>query len=141
MVLDAVAMENLPVNLPVPLDISYYISLLVPTIVATVALLIAIEILHERPHYIRAFVVAFIANYTTPFAYSFFGSQLSGIPYGFYIIGILVWIILIKIFFRMMPLKHVVYVGVLGYGINIGLSMLGLYGLVRSLLKMFIPFV
>lgn len=133
------ALNELPLNLPFALDINYFISLLVPTLVGAIALLIAMEIVHERPHYGRALIVAFLANYTVPIAFSMFGSYFSSIPYGFYVLGILVWIVLVKLFFISMPLKHAVWIGILGYGINMGFSIFGLPSLVKKIISGFIP--
>lgn len=125
--------------LNVPLDLSYFISLLVPTIIGAIALIMAIEILHERPHPARAFFVAFLANYLGPSIVSFFEPQFFFLPFGLFVIDILFWIVLIKLFFREISLYHSVGVGILCYIIKFVLIWIGLSSLIRTLLTGIIP--
>jgi hypothetical protein len=115
-------------------DLSYLFSLLIPTALATVALIIAVELVHERPHILRAFILAFIANYSVPFFSMIFGTYFATIPFGFYIINMLLWITLVKLFFFRVSLWHAVLIGALGYGINLAFIFFGLDKLVLKIL-------
>jgi hypothetical protein len=113
-------------------DLGHLLSLLVPTALATVALILAIELVHERPHLLRAFALAFLANYSIPFISATF--DLAAIPFGFYIINALLWILLVKIFFFRVSLRHAVLIGTMGYGINLAFIFFGLDKFVMRIL-------
>ena len=110
--------------------IDFLISTLISTILGTLALLVAINIVHERPNYLMAFLASGVANFLPPFILSFIYLP---IPNFFMILGALVWILVIKLFFGI-SWKHSIMIGILGYGINFALNILGVPGLIKLII-------
>lgn len=105
--------------------ITVLLSLVISTVLSTLALIVAINFVREKSDYLMSFLVAFLANLSAllpSFIYL-------PIPYFFFVIGILIWILLVKLFFKVSWL-HSVMIGVLGYAINFALGILGVPGLI-----------
>lgn len=113
------------------------IFILISTILGTIIIYLWMSVFHEAPTPSHAFFVALIANlqnYFVPFL-----SFLFVIPYMFQIFPLLLWIILIKIFYSDLDIKHVVIISVLCWGTHTVLEMFGVALMIQSLVLPYLP--
>lgn len=100
------------------------INLFLSTLVGGIVLLIIIEILaHEWAEFIspaNAFIVVFLVNVAN-FALGSLGllGALSFIPMAGLVVPLLIWILLVKVFFWEMELKHTVIIAVIGFVLSV----------------------
>jgi hypothetical protein len=103
--------------------ITLAINVIVSTIIGGIVLLILVEIVgkkfSEEVHPANAFLVALIINIINiPIIFGLISSFLSFIPFLPVILPVLIWIILIKVFFREMEITHAILVGVIGWALT-----------------------
>ncbi len=100
--------------------------LIISFAMSSIALIASVSLLRSSPNYPRSLLVAFLAtmaNYFLPLVYI-------PMPYSSIILGVLVWVILIKLFLRI-SWEHSITIGMLAYGINFALEIIGIPGLIR----------
>lgn len=100
------------------------INLVVSTIVMGIVLMVILEIISkawgEPVKVTNAFLVALLINIINlPIITGLLGSFITLIPFGLLIFPLIVWIVLIKAFFREMSLIHSVILGVIGFILSI----------------------
>ena len=104
--------------------ITLAINIIVSTIIGGIVLLILVEIIgkkfSEEVHPANAFLVVLIINLINLLGIlAFVVPYISFIPFLPVALPVLVWIILIKLFFRDMSIIHAVIVGVIGWVLSI----------------------
>jgi hypothetical protein len=100
--------------------ITLAINIIVSTIIGGIVLLVLVEIIgkkfSEEVHPVNAFLVVLIINLINLLGVLAFVTPLiSFIPFLPVILPVVVWIILIKLFFREMSITHAILVGVIGW--------------------------
>jgi hypothetical protein len=105
--------------------LGYWISLLLSTILGMIAIFIGIKIVHERPSIPQVFLVSLLVNLLTSLGILGILSALLPIPYAYYLVCILIWILAIKFFFPI-SWQHAAMIGIVGFGISIMFDLLGI---------------
>ena len=113
---------SLGVDFTSPVTIA--INIIISTIIGGIVLLILVEIFgkkfSEEVHPVNAFLVVLIINLINILGVlAFITPYISFIPYIPVILPVLVWILLIKIFFKEMSILHAVILGVIGWLLSI----------------------
>ena len=104
--------------------ITLAINIIVSTIIGGIVILILVEIIgkkfSENVHPVNAFLVVLIINLINFLGVlGFITPYISFIPFLPVILPVLIWIILIKLFFKEMSIIHAVIVGVVGWLLSI----------------------
>ena len=104
--------------------ITLAINIIVSTIIGGIVILILVEIIgkkfSENVHPVNAFLVVLIINLINFLGVlGFITPYISFIPFLPVILPVLIWIILIKLFFKEMRIIHAVIVGVVGWLLSI----------------------
>jgi hypothetical protein len=104
--------------------IALAINVIVSTIIGGIVLLVLVEIVgkkfSEEVHPANAFLVVLIINLINILGVlGFITPYISFIPFLPVILPVLIWIILIKVFFKEMSILHAVIVGVVGWLLSI----------------------
>ena len=104
--------------------ITLAINLILSTIIGGIVLLILVEIFEmkfkEKVKLVNAFLVVLVINVINLLGVTaLILPYISFIPYLAVILPALIWIVLIKMFFREMKLSHALMVGVVGYFISL----------------------
>ncbi|UCD03434.1 MAG: hypothetical protein JSV63_02275 [Candidatus Aenigmatarchaeota archaeon] len=102
-------------------------GLILSTIVGGIVILIIVEILARRFNTqirpLNAFILAFVVSLINLFGVvALLGGFLAAVPMGSIIVlvlPVLVWIVLVKLFFRDLSLLPVLIIGVVGYFVSI----------------------
>jgi hypothetical protein len=100
--------------------ITLAINLILSTIIGGIVLLLLVEVFgkkfKEKIHPINAFVVVLIINLINLLGVTgFIMPYISFIPFLGMILPALIWIVLIKLFFKEMKFSHALMVGIIGY--------------------------
>jgi hypothetical protein len=117
-------------------SIESLITLLIPIILTTGIIYFWMKFFHEPPQISHALFVATIANFQNffiPFLIYFFP-----IPYAFQIIPVIFWILLIRIFYPDLDLKHVVIIGLLSFTTHTIFETYGVSNWIKNILTAFI---
>lgn len=118
------------------LNLSYLVYLLISSILGMIAIYIGVRVAHEPTYIPRAFFVALIANFITvlgilmSYLMAFFP-----IPFAYYILSAVIWVLLVKFFYQPLNFKHAIIIGTVAFVLVEIFSMLGLAALIKS----FIP--
>ena len=104
--------------------ITLAINIILSTIIGGIVLLIIVEVMgkkfSEEVHPVNAFLVVLIINIINFLGVlAFITPLVSFVPFLPVILPVLVWIILIKLFFREMSFLHAVIVGIIGWVLSI----------------------
>lgn len=107
--------------------ISLAINILLSTLIGGIILLVLVEIIgkkfSEKINPINAFLAMLVINLINFLGIlGFLTPYISGMPFSYMIIMILpvvIWIVLMKVFFKSMKIQHAVMVGVIGYVLSI----------------------
>jgi hypothetical protein len=104
--------------------ITLAINLILSTIIGGIVLLIIVEIFgkkfKEKIHPANAFLVVLIINIINLLGVTaLVMPMLSSIPYLAVILPVIIWVVLIKLFFKEMKFTHAILVGVVGYALSI----------------------
>ncbi|UCC91449.1 MAG: hypothetical protein JSV39_04020 [Candidatus Aenigmatarchaeota archaeon] len=104
--------------------ITLAINVIVSTIIGGIVLLVLVEIVgkkfSEEVHPANAFLVVLIINIINlPIVMAFIGPMISFIPFLPVVLPILIWIVMIKLFFKEMSFLHAIIVGGIGWGLSI----------------------
>ncbi|UCG95415.1 MAG: hypothetical protein JSV92_05275 [archaeon] len=110
--------------------INLLVSWIISTILSTLAIIAATKIIKETPNLFKSFVAALLSNFLTVFVFSFI---FLPIPYFFLVMGILIWIAVVKILLRF-SWSHSFMIGILGYAIKFALDILGVSGWILMIL-------
>lgn len=113
---------SLGVNFTNPITLA--INVIVSTIIGGIVLLILVEIIgkkfKEGIHPANAFLVVLIINIINLLGIiALIASFISFVPFLPVILPVLIWIILIKLFFKEMKFSHAILVGIIGWAISI----------------------
>ncbi len=121
-------------------NLSEIIFLLISTLITALIIYVWMKIFHEPPHPAHAFGVALVANLQNlyiPFLISLALPFLSGfLPAQviFHLIPLFVWILLLKVFYPTLDMKHVIAIAVLSYGTQTLLQGFNLSGIIQAML-------
>ena len=108
------------VNAWVGLGINLIVSTVVMGIVLMVLLVIISKAWGESVNVTNAFLVALIINIINlPILTGLLGGFIAMIPFGLYIVPLIIWIVLMKAFFGEMSTIHAVILGVIGFVLSI----------------------
>ncbi|MBN2043276.1 MAG: hypothetical protein JW754_05745 [Candidatus Aenigmarchaeota archaeon] len=114
--------SSLGVNFANPVALA--INIILSTIIGGIILLIIVEIIGK--HYsenikpLNAFLVVLVINIINlPIVFGLISSFLSFIPFLGVILPVLIWIILVKMFFKEMSFAHALIVGVVGWVVTL----------------------
>jgi hypothetical protein len=104
--------------------ITLAINVIVSTIIGGIVLLILVEIIgkkfSEEVHPANAFLVVLIINLINILGIlGFITPYISFVPFVPVILPVLIWIVMIKLFFKEMSILHAVIVGVIGWLLSI----------------------
>ena len=118
-------LETLQLNFGNPIGLAS--NLILSTIVGGIVMLVVIEIFAKKfsaeVNPLHAFLIVLVISIINIFGIvPILGSMLSMLPFAgllIMILPILVWIILVKVFFRDLEMLHVLIIGVLGYFISL----------------------
>ncbi len=104
--------------------ITLAINVIVSTIIGGIVLLVLVEIVgkkfSEEVRPANAFLVVLIINIINlPLVMAFIGPMIAFIPFVPVILPVLIWIVMIKLFFKEMSFLHAIIVGVVGWGLSI----------------------
>lgn len=113
---------SLGVNFANPITLA--INIILSTIIGGIVLLILVEIIgkkfSEEVHPANAFLVVLIINLINILGVlAFITPYISFVPFLPVILPILIWIVMIKIFFKEMSILHAVILGVIGWLLSI----------------------
>lgn len=117
------------------LNLSYLIYLLISSLLGMVAIYIGVRIAHELTYVPRAFFVALIANLITVLGILGILMSYFPIPFAYYILSAVIWVLLIKFFYKPLNFKHAIIIGMVAFVLVEIFSILGLAALIKS----FIP--
>jgi len=100
------------------------INILLSTLIGGIVLLVLVEIIgkkfSEKINPINAFLAMLVINIINFLGIlGFLTPYISGIPFLYMILPVVVWIVLMKVFFRDMKIMHAVLVGIIGYFLSI----------------------
>ena len=100
--------------------ITLALNLLLSTLVGGIVLLVLVEVFgmkfKEKVHPVNAFLVVLIINIVNLLGVTaLILPYISFVPFMSAILPVLIWIILIKLFFREMKFTHAIVVGVVGW--------------------------
>jgi len=114
------------------------ISMIVSTIVGGIVLLVVMEILSkgwgESISAGRVFTFMLIINVINTFAIGYILPFFSFIPYvSYYVVSLLIWIALMKLFFSGMKMMHAAITGIIGFALSMVL-LPALVGIVMGML-------
>ena len=114
--------SNLGVGFGDPITLG--INIILSTIIGGIVLLILLEIVgkhfSEEVRPVNAFLLVLIINIINlPVIFSLLTQFASFVPFLPVILPVLIWIILVKFFFRELAMSHAVLVGVIGYLLTI----------------------
>lgn len=108
---------------PMGLVMNLILSTIVGGIVILVIVMVFAKKFSEEAHPLNAFILAFLVSLINLFGVvGILGSMLMMIPFGGLItmlLPILVWIVLVKLFFKEMSLLHVLIISVVCYFVSI----------------------
>jgi|GEM_PF-1784431 len=107
-----------------------FVYLIIMGILNALSLIVAINLLRETPNYLKSFIIAFLAVLLSVFIPSFIYLP---IPFFSVIIGIGIWVLLIKLFFRP-SWEHSIAIGIISYCISFALEILGVPGIIRMII-------
>jgi hypothetical protein len=116
------------------------IFLLISALITTLIIYAWMKVFHEPPHPAHAFGVALVANLQNlyiPFLVSLALPFLAGfLPAQVIIllIPLFVWILLLKVFYPALDIKHVIVIAVLSYGTHTLLQGFNLPGIIQAML-------
>lgn len=96
-------------------SISQWIMLFVSSILGAIAIYIGVKITREPPHIFHAFLVALTANILTWFGIAGLIASYLPIPYAYLFAQLIVWIILIKLFYRPLYFSHTIAIGAIAF--------------------------
>ncbi len=104
--------------------IALAINIILSTLIGGIILLIIVEVVgkhfSEQVKPQNAFFVVLLINVINlPIAFGLISSFLSFIPFLGIILPVLIWIVLIKMFFREMSFPHAILVGVIGWVVTL----------------------
>jgi hypothetical protein len=104
--------------------ITMLVNIILSTVIMGIILLIIVEIIgkqfSEEVNPIHAFLVALVINIINiPIIFGLISSFVSFIPFLPIILPLIIWIIVVKLFFRDMEMLHAVIVGVIGFVLSI----------------------
>ncbi len=104
--------------------ITLAINLILSTIIGGIVLLILVEIFgkkfKESVHPVNAFVVVLIINIINLLGVTaFIMPYISSVPLVGVILPAVIWVVLIKLFFKEMKITHALLVGIIGYALSI----------------------
>ena len=113
---------SLGVNFTNPITLA--INLILSTVIGGIVLLVIVEIFgkkfKEKIHPANAFLVVLIINIINLIGVTaFIMPMLSSIPFLAVILPVIIWIVLIKLFFKEMKFTHAILVGIVGYALSI----------------------
>ncbi len=96
------------------------INIILSTIIGGIVLLIIVEIIgkhySENVKALNAFIVVLVINIINlPIIFGLISSFLAFVPFLGVILPVLIWIILVKMFFKEMSFLHAIIVGVIGW--------------------------
>ncbi len=114
--------SNLGVGFGDPITLG--INVILSTIIGGIVLLILLEIVgkhfSEEVRPVNAFLLVLVINIINlPVIFSLLTQFASFVPFLPVILPVLIWIILVKFFFRELAMSHAVLVGVIGYLLTI----------------------
>ena len=100
--------------------ITMAMNVIVSTIVMGIVLLIVVEIMgkkfSEEIHPLNAFLVALVINIINiPIVFGLISSFASFVPFLPAVLPLVIWIVVVKLFFREMSFLHAIMVGVIGW--------------------------
>jgi|YelNatPaOPRAMG01_1025707.scaffolds.fasta_scaffold201036_1 hypothetical protein len=115
-------MGSVGVNFEHPITLA--INLFLSTLIGGIFLIIIVEILgkkfKEKVHVANAFLVVLIINIINILGViGFIYPLISFAPFISTILPIIIWILLIKIFFKEMKFTHAIIVGIIGYALTL----------------------
>jgi hypothetical protein len=113
---------SLGMNFTNPITLA--INLILSTIIGGIVLLIIVEIFgkkfKEKIHPANAFLVVLIINIINLLGVTaLIMPMLSSIPFLAVILPVIIWVVLIKLFFKEMKFTHAILVGIVGYALSI----------------------
>lgn len=114
------------------LTIGYWMALVISSILGMIAIIIGIEIVHERPSVVQAFIVSALANIITSLGILGIIATFLPLPYAYFIISAIIWILLIKFFFPV-NWQHAIIIGIVGFAI---MEAFDFFGITSQLIAM-----
>ena len=114
--------SNLGVDFSNPIGLA--INIILSTIIGGIVLLVIVEIVGKKDSIeikpTNAFLAVLLINIINlPFITAFILPLISFVPFVPMLLPLLVWIMMIKLLFRGMPILHAIIVGVVGYALSI----------------------
>ena len=103
------------------LTLGFWSHIVISSIIGAIAIYLAVKITKEVPSIIKAFLVAIVANVIAFLGIMGIVSAFLPIPYALEIVSIIIWILLVKFFFKM-GLIHAIMVGVIAFVISYVIS-------------------
>jgi hypothetical protein len=120
------ALTNLVTNLGVDFahPITLAMNLILSTLIGGIVLLVIVEIFgkkfKEKIHPVNAFLVVLIINIINLLGVvALISPYVSFIPMITWVLPILIWVILIKMFFKEMKFSHAIITGIIGFALSI----------------------
>lgn len=113
------------------LTIGFWIYIIISSIISAIAIYIGVKITKEVPDIMRAILVAVIANIVAVIGILGVVANLVPIPFAYIILSALIWILLIKFFFKM-KLMNAIVVGLIAFVVTYAMSFFGITAIINN---------